>query len=158
MHLDKASKELVVKIVYASEDVGALDEVQALAAHAKPGTATPIVSRLGDAVRTFELRMAQLQVRGFAVQLKIVGVSLDQLAGDGTGVEKTLFAADGAIFIGETASGFGRVRALFSAGPIVAVSAAPIDGIDAIATAPTARAGLQALLKPLMAELAQQLE
>src|SRR5580704_6353929 len=157
MHLDKASKELVVKIVYASEHAGALDEVQALAAHAKPGTATPIVSRLGGAVRTFELRMPQLQVRGFAVQLKIVGVSLDQLAGDGTGVEKTLSAA-GAIFVGETASGFGRVRALFSAGPIVAVSAAPIDGIDAIATAATARAGLQALLKPLMAELAQQLD
>lgn len=159
MHVDTARKEVAVKLVYASAHAAALDEVSALAAQAKLGTASTIVSRLGDAVRTFELRMPQLAVRGYAIQLKIVGVSLDQLgAGDGSGVEKTLFAADAAIAIADSPAGVDRIRALFGPGPLAVVSAAPIDGVDAAMLAATARAGLQAVLKPLMAELGKQLE
>jgi hypothetical protein len=162
MHVDQDRKEVAVKLVYASAHAGALDEVSALAAQAKLGTASSIVSRLGDAVRTFELRMPQLAVRGYAVQLKIVGVSLDQLgAGDGSGVEKTLFAADAAIVIAEDRATVDRIRALVAAagttGPIAVVATAPVDGVDAAMLAATGRAGLQAVLKPLMAELGKQL-
>ena len=163
MHVDQARKEVAVKLVYASEHAGALDEVSALAAQAKLGTASAIVSRLDDAVRTFELRMPQLAVRGYAIQLKIVGVSLAQLgAGDGSGVEKTLFQADAAIVIAQTRAALDRVTALLAAagstGPVAVVSEAPVDGVDAAMLAATGRAGLQAVLKPLIAELGKQLE
>lgn len=162
MQLDKTAKDVVVKIVYASEGAAALDEVAALAAQAKPGTATPIVARLGEAVRTFELRLPGLAVKGYALQLKIVGVSLDVLV---AGEEKLLFAADGAVVIAEQT---GKARALFdrvrelvhaadAAAPLGVVSAEPIDGIDA-PLAPNGRAALQTLLKPLVAELTKKID
>jgi hypothetical protein len=163
MHVDQARKEVAVKLVYASEHAGALDEVSALAAQAKLGTASSIVSRLDDAVRTFELHMPQLAVRGYAIQLKIVGVSLDKLgASDGSGVEKTLFAADASIVIADNRATLDRVGALLAAagttGPMAVVSETPVDGVDPAMLAATGRAGLQVVLKPLIAELGKRLE
>ncbi|HEY1815308.1 MAG TPA: hypothetical protein VGG74_23330 [Kofleriaceae bacterium] len=171
MILDKSHKELAVKIVYASEHAGALDEVDALAAQAKLGTASNIVSRLDGAVRTFELRVPALAVRGFPLQLKIVGISLDQLGiADAAGVEKTLFAADGGIVVagpdaGRTAAAFARIRTLLEANapdgastPIALVAPEPIDGLGDVPIAPNGRAALQSLLKLMVPELTKKLD
>jgi hypothetical protein len=170
MYLDKASKELAVKIVYASEHGGALDEVDALAAQAKLGTASTIVSRLDGAVRTFELRVPSLAVRGYPLQLKIVGISLDQLGTAAeAGVEKTLFAADGGIVVagadgGRTAAAFARIRTLLETNapdgastPIALVSADPVDGLGDVTVAPNGRVALQNLLKVMVPELSKKL-
>jgi hypothetical protein len=79
VYLDKASKELVVKVVFAGDGKAALEAASSLAAQAKVGTASPVVPLLEGSVRTFTQRMPRIQVRGFALRIEVVAVALHQL-------------------------------------------------------------------------------
>ena len=104
VYLDKAAKQLVVKIVYIGGGQRALDEVSSIAAKPKAGTASPVTPRLGDSVRTFTQQMPALQVRGFALRIEIVGASLAALAANVAAselpaTEKMILKADALIFV-----------------------------------------------------------
>jgi hypothetical protein len=106
MYLDKATNELVLRIVYAGDGDGALDDVTLLASAAKPGLATPVISRVHGAVRTFTVHLDPSigTIRGFAPRVDVVGVSLDRLRSamgsvDAAAMEKTVLRADGLVFV-----------------------------------------------------------
>jgi hypothetical protein len=85
------------------------------------------------------------------------------------GVEKTLFAADACVVVaGPDGAGFDRVRPLLHAhgseGPATPMGIIAPEGVAIAADVPVASGprasitALQALLKPMMAELAKKLD
>jgi hypothetical protein len=150
MYLDKGTKELVVKVVYAGDGNGALDQVAALASKAKPGTATALIP-LGETVRSFTQHIRGIQVRGFSLRVEILGASLDGLraelgAAEADALEKTIVTSDAVIFVvgpeqTDPRTTFQRVRteldALGSNGaktPMAVIATGGIDVAAALAT------------------------
>jgi hypothetical protein len=182
MHLDKGSKELVVKYVYAGDGGGSLEQVTQLAAQTQPGAATPVVRRLNESVRTFTLRMPALQVRGFALRIEVVGISLDGIRAaipkaEAVEMETTILQADAMIFVvgrgdSDAKSTFDRACAqlpCFGPGntksPIAIVTTDDVDaravlgvGDVPIVSGPHAAIGaLKALVKPMLLGLVKSL-
>ena len=176
VYLDKAAKQLVVKIVYVGDGQQVLDVVSSVAA--KSQTASAVVSRLGDSVRTFTQQMPGLQVRGFALRLEIVGASLAALrtavaASEVAEMEKTIIKADALIFVidanaPDANATFDRVRREFhvlaSSGaqsPVAVIGAGTDDDKAAVGGTETpmysgANAGvlaLQAVTKQILAHV-----
>lgn len=176
MYLDKVNTELVVRVVYAAVGNAGIEQAKLLAEQANSSIAVkPFTMLFGGSVLMRSVSMPALKVRGFALRVDIVGISLARFraAPDTTKeLELSTLLTDGLVFVVEP--GERDLRAAFEharsqpapEGMRVAVIApagfevATELGVVNLPIASGRRAAmdaLQAVIKPLLLDIVKRL-